>query len=606
MNKRNIIFICLLVVLLGCFFQFNRLDGLLKLSPVLNNDFSNDNAVTSPDTKLARDKYLIIYDKLDVASVLTRHNVTDMLQRQKKDVTIATLTENLSYDDLEKYKGIFVISGKLAELSSWEQLTAYVAAGGTVALLQHPDEGAVADDELSTIGIKSLNGIEHVFGLQINNDFILGAKDFKMNDDSNYNTEACRVELMPEAEAVAESNDGVPLIWTLTAGEGKFIVYNGMERDSKSNMGLYAAIASNMGEDSIYPVLASKVMFIDDFPAPTPEGNFSKIYDEYHLSTADFFRKIWWPYMQDNAKKYDLKYTGLIIESYGNQVSGDFTELSGRSARDNLIVYGRELLAMGGELGIHGYNHQSLVLSAQTPGVLDYVPWPSQNDMVKALTELKRYVTAVYPDYDFRVYVPPSNIMSKEGRDAVKKAFPSIKIFASLYDGQKEPFVYYQNFERCEDGTFNIPRVTAGYIPSDSMKWDAISAINDMGIMTHFVHPDELFYEESENYNWQQMADSMHNFLEFFTNRYGWLQAETASEAMEALNDYTEMDYRVARFDDRLEIYSWNYSAPLHFIIRSHKVPAKTAGCEVKVIDDNAYMVTVSEQKAVIKWEEEK
>lgn len=43
MNKRNIIFICLLVVLLGCFFQFNRLDGLLKLSPVLNSDFSNDN-----------------------------------------------------------------------------------------------------------------------------------------------------------------------------------------------------------------------------------------------------------------------------------------------------------------------------------------------------------------------------------------------------------------------------------------------------------------------------------------------------------------------------------------------------------------------------------
>lgn len=246
MNKRNIIFICLLVVLLGCFFQFNRLDGLLKLSPVLNSDFSNDNVVTSPDTKLARDKYLIIYDKLDVASVLTRHNVTDMLQRQKKDVTIATLTENLSYDDLEKYKGIFVISGKLAELLSWEQLTAYVAAGGTVALLQHPDEGAL-EDELSTIGIRSLNGIEHVFGLQINNDFILGAKDFKMNDDSNYNTEACRVELMPEAEAVAESNDGVPLIWTLTAGEGKFIVYNGMERDSKSNMGLYAAIAKQYG-----------------------------------------------------------------------------------------------------------------------------------------------------------------------------------------------------------------------------------------------------------------------------------------------------------------------------------------------------------------------
>ncbi|WP_294152182.1 DUF2194 domain-containing protein [uncultured Selenomonas sp.] len=64
--------------------------------------------------------------------------------------------------------------------------------------------------------------------------------------------------------------------------------------------------------------------------------------------------------MLENAKQHDLKYTGVIIETYGNQVKGPFHELVERTARDNVIIYGRELLRTGGELGLHGYNHQSL------------------------------------------------------------------------------------------------------------------------------------------------------------------------------------------------------------------------------------------------------
>ena len=120
----------------------------------------------------------------------------------------------------------------------------------------------------------------------------------------------------------------------------------------KPNVGLLAGILSLTSDTYVYPTVGAKVFIIDDFPAPVPEGIFPRLYDEVHLTTADFYRNVWWPQMLANAKRYGFKYTGVVIETYGNQVKGPFAPMSDR--------YGRELLKSGGELGIHGYNHQPL------------------------------------------------------------------------------------------------------------------------------------------------------------------------------------------------------------------------------------------------------
>ena len=163
------------------------------------------------------------------------------------------------------------------------------------------------------------------------------------------------------------------------------------------------------------------------------------------------------------AKRYDLKYTGVMIETYGAQVHGPFHELPGRAARDNVIIYGRELLQAGGELGLHGYNHQSLAPAGYGEDVHGYVPWESEQDMIEATQELYRYAKSLYPGYEFRVYVPPSNVLSPEGKDAVKQAVPTLKIIASLYDGPPSEKAYYQNYKRNDDGSYELPRISAGF-----------------------------------------------------------------------------------------------------------------------------------------------
>lgn len=308
--------------------------------------------------------------------------------------------------------------------------------------------------------------------------------------------------------------------------------------------------------------------------------------------------------MRRCAEDFGLKYTGLIIESYGDQVKGPFTPPAGRRDRDNFIRYSRELLDMGGELGLHGYNHQSLAPVGYNQGDLGYVPWESQEDMIESLQELRRYVREIYPSYSFRSYVPPSDILSPEGLEAVRTAFPEIRVFSSLFDGAAADRAYITDYSRRDDGTFEIPRTTAGYIPSGQNRYEQISVINYIGSFSHFVHPDELFYEESQSYSWAMMEQGLRDFLTDLNQRYGWLRPVTDSECAEYLADYLDMDYRVIRYTDRFELYCWNYRHPLRFILRTGRELDHASGAVYQRVGEDCYMIEIQEPKAELYWKE--
>ena len=440
-------------------------------------------------------------------------------------------------------------------------------------------------------------------GIRLLTDFYIGGEGFSFPGGIAYRTTGADVTLTDRATLHMTSADGdLPLLWEIPSGKGRYIVYNGSVRDDKTNLGLMAAMISHCGEESIYPVLGCKVFYIDDFPSPVPEGYFDKIYDELHLSTADFYRTVWWPFMRECAKEYQLKYTGLIIESYGNQVKGPFHPAGGRAARDNLIVYGRELLDMGGELGIHGYNHQPLAPAGYNQENLDYVPWASKEDMLDALTELRRYITSAYPGYQFRCYVPPSDILSPEGKEALLEVFPDLKVFSSLIDGPYTSRAYYQDYERSADGIYELPRVTSGYAPTGNEMWAELCVVNYIGIFSHFVHPDEIFYEESQDKTWAMMEDGFRAFMTEVNQRFVWLRPVTDWECAGYFDDYADMDYRVVRGSDLLELQCRRFKNPIRFILRTSREIERTDGCTVQPVGKSAYLVEVSETEAQIHW----
>ena len=62
------------------------------------------------------------------------------------------------------------------------------------------------------------------------------------------------------------------------------------------------------------------------------------------------------------------------------------------------------------------------------------------------------------------------------------------------------------------------------------------------------------------------------------------------------------MDYRVTEADDGLQLYCWNYHAPLKFILKTQREIGQAEGCRVDSIDEDVYLVTIEKPQAKIFW----
>ena len=89
-----------------------------------------------------------------------------------------------------------------------------------------------------------------------------------------------------------------------------------------------------------------------------------------------------------------------------------------------------------------------------------YRQWKSREDMRLSIEELNRFCTWLFPKEKFQVYVPPSNILSEEGRQILVEDFPQIRAIASIYFPGE--FEYSQDFMVSEDGMIETPRIISG------------------------------------------------------------------------------------------------------------------------------------------------
>ena len=597
--KKEIWSVFIVTALLGVFFQINRMDALLYINPWQNNLEEGNFLQAVGSQQQNRENYLLIYDPADVQSVLTRHIVEKIIHEQKKSIQSVPFYQPVVIDS--KCQGVVIATNKLKNLAAMTSIEQYVEQGGRAAILRNLQSELLPEEMVAQLGIASLGQEISVPGIQVTGDMFLGLQGFGFDSDI-YTTAVTDVMLTSDAVPQVTSQEGHPIIWSHNSGQGKYIVCNSRERDDKNNYGIYTAILSQLKEDYIYPVMNMKLFFIDDFPSPVPEGNFERIYQETGLSTADFYRRLWWPEMLNNGEKYNVKYTGLIIENYGDQVKGPFMPLADVNARNSLIVYGRELLKAGGELGIHGYNHQSLAPAGYGQDSLGYATWESQADMEESLRELKRYISDAYPGYEIHAYVPPSNILSPEGKAAVKNVFTDIKVYSSLWNGLATAKQYFQNFQLNADGTCELPRVTSGHVSASEKMWENYIVVNYNGVFSHFVHPDEIFYEESENLTWTMMKQGLTDLLSELQNRFGWLEPVTATEGYEKMKDYFQMDYRVTRSEESIKINAWDFHQPLTFILRTDKKIGSVTGGSAQRVQANAYVLTVTDGDFEIKW----
>jgi hypothetical protein len=376
---------------------------------------------------------------------------------------------------------------------------------------------------------------------------------------------------------------------------------------------------------------------------------------------AEFIRQVWWPGMIRIAERHDLKYTCMYIKGYDDQIQGPFDDSaaigiandeeshmnrreqryggasqaaspdnantaeakiitrkerhpgrrviadSQNADKSNLIGFGREIMKNGSEVGLHGYNHQPLVFEPYTgfDAELGYKIWASEDDSAQALNNIRDHFAQVFADYKMMSYVPPSNILSDQGRKVLKSVFPEMRVISGVYyESNDSENIYMQEFTKGRDGVYDIPRVSDGYYINNAIHWDILNTMNSLGVFSHFTHPDNAFYEDAIiEMGWKKVFRQFEDYMKNFKHSFGWLRSVTTTQATVYLEDFLNLDYSVYEDGKEMIIDCWGFHEDVFFLLRTTDKITAITGAQAELIDDNAYLLKISANQVKITFE---
>ena len=311
-----------IIAQLGSVHLFN-----LKDSPVIGGGAKKETALSTAETQtIHQEKFLLVYDPTIKESSDLMSNFEKTLAYLKKAYTTVSVSQIPS--NLHDYKNIMILTPKLESIKDFSLITNYVSDGGGVFFGIRPDADPIIYERFH--GILGINESEadtlyrETSSIKLESDVLLKSKGLNIEDEIAFSNSVLDISLKENSKVLAFTDNQIPFIWSIPYGKGTFMVFNGTMLAHEMNRGFIAGALSYLNNNFIYPIINSKVMYIDDFPAPFPEGTNEIIYREYKVDIKSFFHMVWWPDMLKAAKEYDVKYTAGMIESYNDDIDGPF------------------------------------------------------------------------------------------------------------------------------------------------------------------------------------------------------------------------------------------------------------------------------------------
>ena len=353
---KRILYILLVLFVAAVVFQLTRTFIFTRFIGNTNEAESLEKPVSAEIPDGAKFlKYLVISDRDEVNSSATKSQTEKVLDYMKLGYDSIDIDEAAGIN-IYGYDCIIFSFESLALLGeSLPEYIEYVNKGGTLIFAIRPVIDPAFRSISDLLAIEEYDGIaDNARGIRLERPLIIGLEDLDADLGFIQNSSIKAVLDQKKPLLYLSTYDDIPLLWETGYGQGKFILFNGTMLNEKTNRGVLSNIISISQDTIIYPIANIKMVHIDDFPAPVPRGINEPIMEEFNRTIAQFYREVWWSDMIRLAKRYDLLYSSFIIENYGNNTEPPFKG-SARANEENLLVYGKEILNLGGELGLHGY-----------------------------------------------------------------------------------------------------------------------------------------------------------------------------------------------------------------------------------------------------------
>lgn len=547
---------------------------------------------------------LVVTDSRDPSSMLAKEQFQQIFKDMKVGYNLIDIATE-SFPDVKSYEKVVMLVSQLDDLD--QELIAlrdWVESGGYVQFALTLQKSSHLSLIEQALGIKQSQA-EHglVDKLYIEPDFMIGGgREYIIEEPFD---SALKVDLSEKAKVHVSRKEGpgvLPLIWEHAYGKGKFVIDN-FGIYNKVTRGLYAASYNLLGKVASYPVINGSVFYLDDFPAPVPSGDGKYVKRDYNLNVADFYTNIWWVDMLSFVDKYGIKYTGATIENYEDDTSGN---VHGQDDISRFVYFGNMLLRSGGEIGYHGYNHQPLSpKSLDYKGVYSYHTW-EELAMVSAMKELVRFNEELFPNVEKSVYVPPSNVLSAEGRKVLVEEIPEIKTIASSYF--PGDFAYDQEFEWASDGMVEQPRIISGGMLDDFMQLAAFSELNMHFVNSHFIHPDDtLDVDRGAELGWAVLKSNLEHYISWLKSSAPDLRDLTGSQLSGAIQRYSALVPKQERTATGIEWTFDHFYDEVYLFVRINEgqVGSHVNGGTLTHLTGNLYLLKATQAKVTMDWSEE-
>lgn len=593
-------FVILGVFVIVAIFLFLERMGIQHTAELFKSPYIPSNDIVTEDvlTRLEKNTLLVVNTKED-NSVLAATQFKQILNDMRVGYEIVDMATQ-EMPDVREYDTVVILIPDLSPMGEGLiELFDWVKEGGDVLF------GVTLQLENYLMAVKSYMGIltegytyNMVSNIYIEKDFMLGGGRAYVIDEPYESAWAVVVGKDCEIHAYTEDeNHRTPLIWSRKYGRGRIVVDN-FGLYTKNLRGLYAASYSLLEEHGVYPVVNGQVYYIDDFPSPVPGGNASYIQDDFNMNIADFYINVWWPDMLKVAEEYGICYTGGVIENYEDDTSGDVER---QQDTDRFLYYGNMLLAHGGEISYHGYNHQPLSpKTVNYGGVYSYNVWEDTKAMQNSLTELFTFTEEMFPNVHKSVYIPPSNVLSKEGRTLLAKQGKNVKSIASTYFSAD--FAYEQEYKVSADGIIEQPRVISGGLIDNFMKLAAFSELNMHYVSSHFLHPDDtLDIDRGADKGWAIILKGYRSYIDWVHQSAPNLRDLTGSQFGAAVERYGILSVKKSYKDSSMILKLENFYDEAYLFLRCNEgIPKSVEGADLEHLTGNLYLIKAKRDTVVI------
>lgn len=523
--------------------------------------------------------------------------VSDEQESDKAEVVAVSAIDYQGYDD------IVICFPELSVLeSSIEPIRTWLNKGGHLLFAGGIEEKTDLTIWSGILGVDPAQEAIPVMAdtLRFNTDLLTGAEGREFSDDV-FSGEVMDVAASTGSTvhiSTAQEEDPIPLLWEHPVKKGKVFVCNADLMESKSDRGIIAAVYTRFYPIYAYPVINACVYCIDDCPSPIPAGYEKNVVTQYGYTVGDFYANVWMPSMQQLSEKYNIKYSAFAIQTYDDNTEGEFDNTDNR---ENAAYYASLILNLGGEVGIHGYNHQPLVLDGyrfdeENAG---YKAWPNVISMLNSVKAAIAYTESLTDDLYVEAYVAPSNVLSNEALTEMLSQVENLRVYAGVYTGTPDQLL--QEFEVLPNGVVFCPRLTADMQMEDSEWWTQLNELNYHYVESNFIHPDDILDEQrSDGGDFEQMLAGYTQMIEW--NQSMGLRDTTISECGGAVQRYCNLNYSQTYQDHVMTIKTDGLIDSAFMMIRTNgeKIVSVDGG-EINELGEGVYILEVTKPEVTIK-----